>query len=244
MKKLFSTCAVLAVTSLIIFSCKKSNTTTPASTTTSTTGAVTAPPNGFFTAWSIYDDNSLSGGSNASTGAATAQNISAVSIGTVTINGDTVANLGGGDYTTSASTATLAPFAGKPVWKITGANGFGAFSYTTTKSIPTVGNLQLSQSSISKSVNLVLSHAQITADSITYTIDDGNSHQVKLVVTGSSTGCTFTVAMLSAMTNSNGISDASIEIIAQTLENSTQGTKNIYFANLASYTKSGIVIKN
>jgi len=236
MTKLFATCTVLTVASLIILSCKKSSSTTTTPSSTSPTTSTTSAPTVLFMISNLFDNNT-SNDSSAGASASPVSIIGSVSLGTVTLNSiDTLINSSG-----SYSSNTLLPVSGKPVWKISGGITASAFSYTITKTIPHVENLHLSVSSFSKSSNLVLTHATITADTIKYTITDGAGVQVTKSVSGSASGYTF---IPSTMTHLNAGSGAFIEVVGLTYEYSVQGGKNMLFLNSSQYTKDNITINN
>ena len=234
MKKLFTTCAVLAAASLIVFSCKKSsNTTTTASSTTSTTGTSATPPTAIFMLFNLFQGGSVSTGASA----APLSIIGTVDLGTVVLDSkDTLTNTSG-QYSYSSSLA----FSGKPTWKITGGSTATAFTYNGTKTIPNVSSVSFTVNSFSKSANLVLSNSVVTADTIKYTITDDVGTQVTKSVVASSTGFTFTPAMLTPLSNS---SNASVEITGITYEYSVQGGKKMLFINNSQYTKSNVTITN
>lgn len=230
MKKKLATLTTVIITSVIISSCTRSTTHTP---------STLFPAGGMFTASDIYNDNTLSGSTNDSTGIGAAQAISMASIGNVTINGFAMDGFYGQYSTTGASTVTINPFVGKPTWSVTGGSGYGAFTYTTVKSMPHVNNLHINLTSFNRSANLVLMHATITADTIKYSIVDDNGTQVIKSVSGSSSGFTFTPAMLATLSVS---SDATLQILGSVGEYSLQGGKNILFVSASEYNRSGISI--
>jgi hypothetical protein len=138
--------------------------------------------------------------------------------------------------TTGASTVILALFSGKPKWKITGGSGFTAFTFSTTKTIPHIENLSLSQNSFSKSANLVLKHATILADTIKYSITDDNGNNIIKSVAGSSSGFTFTPVMMTSLTLSSG---AAIQIIGSVQEYSALGG---LFVSASEYIRPALLL--
>ncbi|HXD93915.1 MAG TPA: hypothetical protein VNX01_11940 [Bacteroidia bacterium] len=241
MKKLFPAITICIVASLIIMACKKSSSTTSTSSTTtsttSTTNVVLGPYVAQLQVNNQFDDNTLSTGTKDSTGSAATIIFGALNIGTVSLN-NTVLTFSYTSY--YIPTGVIAPVRGKPTWQVTGGSGFGAFTYTTVKSVPYFGDLHISTSTVTRSGNVVITHPVIYADSIRYSIIDNNSNMATKVVGNSSTGFTFTPAMMTALGATN--SGASIQISGSVSENSLQGGKVISFQNGCSYNKYGITI--
>jgi len=241
MKKIFSAITICIVASLIIMACKKSSnstsTNTSTSSTTSTTNVVLGPYVAQLQVNNQFNDNTLSTGTKDSTGSAVALIFSAVNIGTISVN-STVLTFSYSSY--YIPTGVIAPVHGRPTWQVSGGNGFGAFTYTTVKSVPYFGDLHVSTSTVTRSGNVVITHPIIYADSIRYSIIDNNSNMATKVVGNSSTGFTFTPAMMTALGATN--SGASIQITGTVSENSLQGGKVISFQNGCSYNKYGITI--
>ena len=232
MKKLFSALTICIVASLIIMACKKSSNTT--STNTSTSSTTTSNPAAIYGVTNQFNDRTLSSNLNDSgcTAIALINNV-----GTVSVNNNTLTPSQSVGY--YVQTNTIAPMQGKATWQVSGGIGGGAFTYTTVKNIPYFTNLQLSLSSFSKSSNLIITHPIIMADSIKYIITDNNFLSVFKIVVNSSTGITFTPAMMASLAVGN---NASIKIEGYSSENSVQGSKNVSFQNSSTYLKAGIVI--
>lgn len=237
MKKVFSIIAISTVAILIAAACKKSSNTTsnPAQTTNYTP---VAPYGGQMQLNNTFtDETNTSGGIKDSTGSAATLLTGAVNVGTVTVNNTQLTY----QYTTYFIPTHVIPMQqGKATWSVSGGNGFGAFSYTTTKSMPVFSDLHLNLTTITRANGLVIAHPAITADSIGYNIMDNNGHLIQKVVGNTSTGFTFTAAMLSSLTST--VNSATVQVVAQNMEYSTQGGKNISFLNSTAYVKTGITI--
>ncbi|HTA62448.1 MAG TPA: hypothetical protein VK835_08330 [Bacteroidia bacterium] len=236
MKKLFSLVTTLIVASLIIISCKKGNNSSYSPATAAPTAV--APYGGQFQVNNQFNDNTINGNPNDSSGTAITLINTAVNVGKVSVNNDSLTFQYNNYF---IPTNVITPLHGKATWHITGGNGFGAFTYTTTKSIPYFGDLHQTLTSVSKSSNVVITHALISADSIRYSIIDYNSNMATKVVHGSSTGITFTPAMMASLTTTNS---ATLQVTGVLTETSIQGGKNISFQNGCSYNKQGIAITN
>jgi hypothetical protein len=215
---------------ITLLSCKKSSSTTPAPAPApvTTLGDLCLVENQF-------DDKTLIGNPKDS-------NCFAVAIVDANINAVTVNNI---TLTLSqtmpyyATTTTLTPMQGKATWHIGSSNGVGAFTYTTVKNIPYFTDLRLNLSSFSKANNLVITHPIIMADTIWYTIMDGNGNNAFKKVANSCTGITFTPAMMTSLVAGP---NAYIKIEGTSTENSVQGGKIQTFQNASTYIKDGIII--
>ena len=238
MKKAASLIALTGVFILIFLACKKNknntNNTQAASTTGSTTGSSSTTPDAFFTLTSSYN---VYGSSTSTSTWASATTLGTGSyLGKLTWNGDSLTyNMFYSlvkNQLISNTTST---------WSLAGGgSGYAPFTYTTNKIIPVVGNLAISNSTISKSSGITISHALIAGDTIRYTITDGSTgaRAVKYGVSPS-TGISFTPSQLSGLATGSG---ASIQIEAQNPENATCGGKHIYFSNISTYKKDGLTI--
>ncbi|MFI5141922.1 MAG: hypothetical protein ACHQII_06160 [Bacteroidia bacterium] len=240
MKKIFSLVTGLIVVLLIIISCKSGNGNAPQPLTTA---PPLAPYGGQFQVNNTFNDNSLSLSNtiNDSTGSAATILMGAVNVGTVSVNNHPLTFQYNSYF---IATNIIAPVLGKTTWQVSGGSGFGAFTYTTTKNVPWFGNLHVSLSSFSKSGNLVITHPLIAADSIRYTINDNssNSNMATKVVGNSSTGITFTPAMMASLVLTNN--HATLQITGVVTESSIQGGKNVSFLGSSTYNKGSITITN
>ncbi|HXD91637.1 MAG TPA: hypothetical protein VNX01_00410 [Bacteroidia bacterium] len=215
---------------ITLFACKKSSTTTSASAPAQGTNL-----QGLYQIENQFTDKTLSGGlkdSNCFAIAVVDNNISAVTVNNIVLTlSQTMPYY--------ATTNTLTPMQGKATWHVSSSNGVGAFTCTTVKNIPYFTDLRLSLSSFSKSSNLVISHSIIMGDTIIYTITDGQSNSATKKVANSSTGTTFTPAMMASMVAGP---NAFIQIEGTATEYSVQGGKTVAFQNASTYIKNGITI--
>jgi hypothetical protein len=236
MKKIFPLVTITIVVLLIIMACKKNSNTNPVPATTNNPSPLFVP-DGQFEVNNFFNDNTLfAGNPNDSGSKAYTILIGSPNIGTVSVNSNSLTI----QYTLQyILTNVIAPLHGKATWQVTGGNGFGAFTYTTSKSIPSFTNLHLSISSITTTGNVIITHPIITADSIKYCIIDANYNKAIKTVGNSSTGITFTPAMMALLSTTT---NATIQVTGTNTENSVQGGKNISFLNSAAYIKTGVAI--
>lgn len=226
----------------IVFACKKkSSTTAPtASASTPTPTSTGSGMDGSFSVINLYNDYVSSPKDSASTTAAQPiTNPVFGSIGSVTMNGDSLGYFFGQYSSTLFSSNTIPPYNGSITWKITGGSGFSQFTYTTAKPMPHVGFINLGFNSFSKSSNLIINHGLISCDSIKYKITDDDGYSVTKSVGGNTSGYTFASSALSGLGFST---NASIQIVGWNTVFSNQGGKDLVFINTSQYSKEGIAI--
>ena len=125
-------------------------------------------------------------------------------------------------------------------WNVTGnsVTGIPGFLYTTTKPLPEykgVANNSM-PTTIRRAAGLTLSLGAniVGADSIFLSITSG-SKTIKKMIGGFENECIFSPAELSVLPSADGA--ALLQVSPISYELSVQGSKKMYFANQASYTK-------
>lgn len=241
MKQLLLICSLILVV-VVVVGCKKNSTSpsTSSSGTTGTPGTTTGIYGEFITAEEITD----------SSGSATSSIIQFAELyqyvdsgttnaGSVTVNGDTLMQFGvNGFYMKFYFGTTLVNIS---TWKVSGSPTVTGFTYTTTKSIPTVST-PTSSATINKAMGYTLTFTSANADSIMVEINDGAGNSATKRLKGTSTSCAFSASELSSL-NLGYNSKAYLGVGTFNEERTTKNSKSYRFRTARAYNKYGLTIK-
>lgn len=147
--------------------------------------------------------------------------ISRVSVGDITING-TKMDYMGETYLATASTTnpTGIDWSNGVTWEVAGDNGFGSFTHTPTNNFPTVSKIT-SPNTVDKASGYTLTCNTISgADSVLFLV--GN---VVKTMGPNVTSCTFSSGELSSLDNGTQIA----QIVPYTMTSAVKGGKTICF---------------
>ncbi|MHA7130877.1 hypothetical protein [Algoriphagus namhaensis] len=156
-------------------------------------------------------------------------NSSLVNVGTVSLNGKQLQNLSGNTYINNPQDIDTGISTGqKNTWEVAGANGFAAFTHTTSKVMPAQVKFAASVGdtfSTGGSITLTVQSVPANADNILWVLSDGTRVVTKESKTTSVTFSASEVGTLRA--TSTGL----VQAAAYNTEGQTFGGKKIYFIN-------------
>lgn len=233
--------------SSVISSCKKDEEETPEPTPSAATPSNPIPaPTGSDGALvaietANYIDVPFVGEQNVpiGIGAAVFGNLSApsyVNVGAVTINGSALSAQSNNTYvyTPAAANPNGLDFDSGISWTVGGGNGFGAFSVTNSKSMPT-GPKYSGSSTISRAAEFSLSSSVTIfgADSVIYALHSPTGSVLRTVAGGVSS-VTFSASEMSGL----GAGSGYVQIAPYNIEAQVLGGKQIYLINESVTTKS------
>lgn len=238
MKQLLLICSL---TLFVLVGCKK-NSTSPSSSGTSGTPSTTT---GFYGEFITGEETTDSSGST------TSYIIHAVNLyqyadsgltnaGTVTVNDDTLVQFSANGSYLGFYFGTFLP--GVRTWKVSGSTTVTGFSYTTTKSIPTI-SMPTSSTTINKSMGYTLTFTSANVDSIMVEINDGAGNSATKRLKGTATSCVFSAVDLSPL-NLGYSSKAYLGVGTFNEENATKNNKSYKFQSARVYNKYGLTIKS